>query len=238
MTRIPAPSPARAPAPRGGGRGARSRARALSERFFWLVGLFCVGAAGTTIVQSYVYQKVESEAFDRALESRASRQPVPEEAPLGFRSATALPPAPDTEPAPVVLGRLEIPRLRIQAMVREGIDDETLKVAVGHIPGTARPGEAGNVGLAAHRDTFFRALRDVRKGDLMLLTTLHGSETYRVASARVVDPAQVGVLAGTIGARELTLVTCYPFDFIGSAPKRFVVAALAAGGAEKILRKE
>ncbi len=237
MTRLPATSPARAPASRGAGRAAR--VRALSERFFWLVGLLCVGAAATTIVRSYVYQKVESEAFDRALESRASPPAVAmAEAPLGFRSATTLPPDPDPRPAPIVLGRLEIPRLGIQAMVREGIDDETLKLAVGHIPGTARPGEAGNVGLAAHRDTFFRALRDVRQGDLMRLTTLDGSETYRVASARVVDPAQVGVLAGTIGTRELTLVTCYPFDFIGAAPKRFVVAALAAGEHEKILRKQ
>jgi sortase A len=192
-----------------------------------------VGIAGTTIVQSYVYQEVESEAFDRARESRTSTGAVPGfEERLGFSlpsSADASLSASDVPPAPVVMGRLEIPRLGIRVMVREGIDDETLKVAVGHIPGTARPGEAGNIGLAAHRDTFFRALRDVRKGDLMRLTTLDGSETYRVATARVVDPAEVGVLAGTVGARELTLVTCYPFDFIGAAPKRFVVAALAAG---------
>ncbi len=185
------------------------------------------------MVESYAYQRIESEAFDRelelqALETQALSRTVPaSEEPLGFRPPAG--PAPDRQPAPIVIGRLEIPRLGIQAMVREGVDDETLKVAVGHIPGTARPGEAGNIGLAAHRDTFFRALKGVRKGDLMRLTTLDGSETYHVASATVVDPAQVGVLAGTIGTRELTLVTCYPFDFIGAAPKRFVVAALAAG---------
>lgn len=207
-----------------------------------MVGLLCVGAAGTTIVESYVYQEVESEAFDRELESRTLPGAASaSEEPLGFPSrsasdlASALTSDPPTNPvaAPVVIGRLEIPRLGIRAMVREGVDDETLKVAVGHIPGTARPGEPGNVGLAAHRDTFFRALRDVRKGDVMRLTTLDGSETYRVTKADVVDPAQVGVLAGTIGARELTLVTCYPFDFIGAAPKRFVVAALAAGNVQR-----
>lgn len=201
-----------------------------------------MGAAGTTIVESHVYQEVESEAFDRARESRTFREAVPaSEEPLGFPStpasdlAPALAPdlASDPVPAPIVIGRLEIPRLGIRAMVREGVDRETLKVAVGHIPGTALPGETGNIGLAAHRDTFFRALRDVRKGDLMRLTTLDGSETYRVETANVVDPAQVGVLAGTNGTRSLTLVTCFPFDFIGAAPKRFVVAALAAGDSQR-----
>jgi sortase A len=231
VTRIPAFGPARAPAFAGTGRASRIRARA--ERFFWLAGLCCVGIAGAAIVQSYVYQKVESEAFDRALESRALESralprtvPASEE-PLGFSP----PRASVVPPVPIVIGRLEIPRLGIRAMVREGVDDETLKVAIGHIPGTARPGDYGNIGLAAHRDTFFRALRDVRKGDVMRLTTLDGSETYRVASATVVDPARVGVLAGTNETRSLTLVTCFPFDFIGAAPKRFVVAALAAGDA-------
>lgn len=236
MTRVSASGPARAPASRGAGRVARARARA--EGFFWLAGLLCVGVAGAAIVESNVYQSVESEAFDRAREARAQNprtaspfSPGAEET-LGFRPSAVAPasfPAPVTPPAPVVIGRLEIPRLGIRAMVREGVDDETLKVAVGHIPGTALPGQAGNIGLAAHRDTFFRALRNVRKGDLMLLTTLDGADTYRVSTARVVDPAQVGVLAGTNGSRSLTLVTCYPFDFIGAAPKRFVVAARAEG---------
>ena len=227
MTRPPVSGPARAPASRGAGRVAR--ARALVERFFWLAGFLCVGAAGTAIVESYVYQRVESEAFDRAREARASSPSLPSsEVPLGFASAPAL----DPLPSPVVVGRLEIPRLGIRAIVREGVDDETLKVAVGHIPGTARPGEIGNIGLAGHRDTFFRALRKIRKGDLVRLTTLDGSETYRVTSSRVVDPAQVGVLDGTSGTRALTLVTCFPFEFIGAAPKRFVVEALAAGGGD------
>ncbi len=202
-----------------------------------MAGLLCVGAASAAIVESYVYQTVESEAFDRELKFQASESRAlpgavasPEE-PLGFPPSAAS--ALDPRPAPVLIGRLEIPRLGIRAMVREGVDDETLKVAVGHIPGTARPGETGNIGLAAHRDTFFRGLRSVRKGDLMRLTTLDGSETYRVASATVVDPAQVGVLDGKNGTRSLTLVTCYPFDFIGSAPKRFVVAALAAGDVQR-----
>jgi sortase A len=197
--------------------------RVRAEHFFWLAGFLCLGVAGAAIVESRVYQSLESAAFDRARASRTAAEVsrVPGER---LRSAP---------PVHGVLGRIEIPRLGIRAMVREGMDDETLKVAVGHIPGTARPGERGNIGLAAHRDTFFRALRGVRKGDLMRLTTLEGSETYRVASASVVDPDRVDLLAGANGTRALTLVTCFPFDWIGAAPKRFVVAGLPAGDVQR-----
>jgi len=198
--------------------------RVRAEHFFWLAGFLCLGVAGAAIVESRVYQFLESATFDRARESRTGAD-VPR-AP-GEHPVSAPPPARG------VLGRIEIPRLGIRAMVREGMDDETLKVAVGHIPGTALPGEPGNIGLAAHRDTFFRALRGVRKGDLMRLTTLEGSETYRVASASVVDPGRVDLLAGAKGTRALTLVTCFPFDWIGAAPKRFVVAALATGDVQR-----
>lgn len=192
-----------------------------AEHFFWLAGFLCLSVAGAAIVESRVYQSLESAAFDRARESRTGAE-VPRSG--GY-------PRSSSRPARSVLGRIEIPRLGIRAMVREGMDDETLKVAVGHIPGTARPGEAGNIGLAAHRDTFFRALRGVRRGDVMRLTTLDGSETYRVASASVVDPDRVDLLRGADGTKALTLVTCFPFDWIGDAPKRFVVAALPAGDA-------
>jgi sortase A len=195
-----------------------------AEHFFWLAGFLCLGVAGAAIVESRVFQFLEGAAFDRARESRTGPEAT---------RASGENPGPSPRPASGVLGRIEIPRLGIRAMVREGMDDETLKVAVGHIPGTARPGESGNIGLAAHRDTFFRALRGVRKGDLMRLTTLEGSQTYRVASVSVVDPDRVDVLAGADGTRALTLVTCFPFDWIGTAPKRFVVAALPAGDVER-----
>ena len=206
---------ARAPAS-GAGRTVRVRVRA--EHFFWLAGFLCLGVAGAAIVESRLFQAIEGRAFDQAREARQSGE-----------GAAGSPGRGASAGARGVLGRIEIPRLGIRAMVREGMDDETLKVAVGHIPGTARPGERGNVGLAAHRDTFFRALRGVRKGDVMRLTTLEGSETYRVASASVVDPDRIDLLGGTSGARVLTLVTCFPFDWIGAAPKRFVVAGLATG---------
>jgi len=123
-----------------------------------------------------------------------------------------------------LIGRIEITRLLLSAVVVEGIDKTTLRRAVGHIPGTALPGQAGNVGLAGHRDTFFRALKDVRIKDEVQLATLAGNFNYEVESLRVVDPDNVGVLAPS-GHNVLTLVTCYPFYFVGPAPKRWIVRA-------------
>jgi sortase A len=123
-----------------------------------------------------------------------------------------------------VVGRVEIPRVGVSAIVREGDDVKTLRRAVGHVPGTALPGEIGNAALAGHRDTFFRGLRDIRTGDHILLTTPGGNARYIVRSTRVVDPAEVSVLAPTRRS-TLTLVTCYPFNYIGAAPRRFIVRA-------------
>ena len=123
-----------------------------------------------------------------------------------------------------LMGRLRIPRLRVSAMVREGVGENTLRLALGHIPGTALPGTAGNVGLAGHRDTLFRPLRQIRRDDLIRLETLHGTYTYRVEKTEIVWPRNVSVLR--LGDQpELTLVTCYPFYYVGAAPKRFVVRA-------------
>ena len=130
-----------------------------------------------------------------------------------------------SRPAPSeVLGRLDIPGLNLFAMVREGADASTLRRAVGHIPGTALPGEKGNVALAGHRDTFFRALRDIQVHDPIQFETPAGIYRYQVESTRVVGPREIQVLASS-RAPTLTLVTCYPFYYIGSAPKRFIVRA-------------
>ena len=104
------------------------------------------------------------------------------------------------------------------------MDTRTLRGAVGHIPGTALPGERGNAGFAAHRDTFFRPLQGVRKGDEVIVTTPRGVYRYSVTGTRVVEPENVSVLDPT-KETALTLVTCYPFDYIGSAPQRFIVRA-------------
>jgi sortase A len=109
-------------------------------------------------------------------------------------------------------------------VVVEGVDKITLRRAVGHIPGTALPGHPGNVGLAGHRDTFFRSLKDVKIKDEVQLSTLQGNFRYEVESLRVVKPENVGVLAPP-GHNVLTLVTCYPFYFVGPAPQRWIVRA-------------
>ena len=128
-----------------------------------------------------------------------------------------------------IVGRLEIPRIGLSVMVVEGVEDGDLKHAAGHIPGTALPGEPGNVGIAGHRDTFFRPLRSIRPNDTITLSTLQGAYRYRVVSTKVVRPEDIQVLYPT-GRDTLTLVTCFPFDYVGSAPKRFIVQAHRLAG--------
>ncbi len=125
-----------------------------------------------------------------------------------------------------LVGRLEIPRLGLDAMVLEGASDGALLRGVGHIPHTAFPGERGNAGLAAHRDTFFRGLRGIALGDRIRVRTLDGLFEYRVDRVRILPPDRDDVLAPSRRPR-LTLVTCYPFHWIGPAPMRFVVDAHA-----------
>jgi len=127
-----------------------------------------------------------------------------------------------------IIGRIEIPRIHVSVIVLEGSDSRILRVAAGHIQGTVLPGTIGNVGIAAHRDTFFRPLRESRPNDVITLTSLHGTFRYRVDGTEVVDPDDVQVLNRTKDA-ELTLVTCYPFYYVGSAPKRFIVHARPRG---------
>jgi sortase A len=142
-------------------------------------------------------------------------------------------PAPQAGRQPLVkgalVGRIELPRVGVAAIVREGDDVSVLRRAVGHVPGTALPGDSGNAGLAGHRDTFFRGLRNVRAGDRIIVTTPQSVLQYEVRSMRIVEPTEVSVLAPTPRS-TLTLVTCYPFNYIGAAPKRFVVQAELAIG--------
>ena len=113
-------------------------------------------------------------------------------------------------------------------MVAEGVEPTTLRRAAGHIPGTALPGQPGNVGIAGHRDTLFRPLRNIRRDDLITLITPQGEYRYRVVSTRIVNPRDIAVLAPSRN-EVLTLVTCYPFYFVGSAPDRFIVRAERVG---------
>lgn len=124
--------------------------------------------------------------------------------------------------APLAL--LRVPRLEIEVPVFAGTDDLVLNRGVGWIAGTAQPGEVGNVGIAGHRDGFFRPLKDIAVGDELVLETVGGATTYIVEKLHIVDPTDVWVLEPT-ASPGMTLVTCYPFYFVGSAPQRFIVRA-------------
>jgi len=119
---------------------------------------------------------------------------------------------------------LRIPRLSLRSPILPDDSEASLRQGAGHVRGTAKPGEPGNVALAGHRDTHFRPLRHIRTGDEIWTEGASAKVLYRVAETRVVDPEDVAVLAPRAG-NTLTLITCYPFAFVGHAPKRFVVLA-------------
>ncbi|MBV9768457.1 MAG: class D sortase [Bryobacterales bacterium] len=223
----------------------RRRLMAL-EWLFLIAGLLALDIFVWTNSSSVLYQSYEDWAFDQSLrglqpsvggfigdEARWFFNGRPEQTQSARTPNSAPSPAPGfTEPpasqgppaARSVIGRLEIPRLEVNVIVREGADEGTLSKAVGHIPGTALPGAIGNVGLAGHRDTFFRALRNIRADDVINVETTAGTYRYLVKTTKIVTPRDVSVLNAS-GGETLTLVTCYPFYYIGSAPKRFIVHA-------------
>jgi sortase A len=180
-----------------------------SRNVFLIIGLLALSYVGFALLDARLYQAEQARRFERALkETNLARAESP---------AIAV-----SEGSP--LGRIEISAVGLTAMVLEGVDEGTLRRAVGHIRGTPLPGQQGNVALAGHRDTFFRGLRKIRVNDEITLTTLSGSYRYRVDSTKVVKPEETEVLEDD-GDDILTLVTCYPFNFVGSAPSRFIVRA-------------
>jgi sortase A len=124
------------------------------------------------------------------------------------------------------VGILRIAKIKVEVPILEGIDGLSLNRGVGHVAGTANPGENGNLAIAGHRDGFFRGLKDISLGDAVEVAGLHETETYIVDRIIVVDPGDVSVLQPRTRS-SLTLITCYPFHYIGSAPKRYVVQASA-----------
>ncbi|HXA50268.1 MAG TPA: class D sortase [Candidatus Acidoferrum sp.] len=134
----------------------------------------------------------------------------------------------DTRPSHARSGdtvaELSIPRLKTRLYVLEGDDDQELRRGPGHMPGTAMPGAIGNAVIAGHRDTHFRVLKDIRKGDEILVRTADGEFRYQVRGTSIVEPEDTAALEPSTDT-VLHLVTCYPFSWIGSAPKRFVVEA-------------
>lgn len=179
-----------------------------SHRVLLASSFSLLGYCGFVLVDNWLFQRREGVELDQRLLTHPPKA------------------ASHAEPAASggLMGRLEIPRLGMSVIMVEGTSYATLQRAVGHIAGTAQPGQAGNVGISGHRDTFFRPLRKIHPDDVITLTTLAGKFNYRVVSTRIVDPSEVSVLeAGT--SESLTLVTCYPFYFVGPAPDRFIVRA-------------
>jgi sortase A len=185
-------------------------------------GLLLVGAG---LLGWWLWVTVDGIAFQATVTRRleALDRPIRSRALVEVASATRR----EADESGVV-GRIEMPRLKLSAPVIDGTSGRALRRGVGHIENTAYPGERGNVGLAGHRDTWFRALKGVERGDVIRLRTPDGSFAYAVESFRIVDPERGDLLSETDQPR-LTLVTCYPFHWVGPAPRRFVVFARPIG---------
>jgi sortase A len=181
---------------------------------FLVAGVLALSYSGFVLLDTRIYQASQAHRFQQQLENMS-----PANASAGGIGNLPVAPARGG-----VLGRIEIARIGVAAMILEGTDERTLRRAVGHFPGTPLPGQPGNVAIAGHRDTFFRALRNVQRDDEITLTTISGSYRYLVDSTQVVAPKDTQVLDDS-SDRILTLVTCYPFYFVGPAPKRFIVRA-------------
>jgi sortase A len=180
-----------------------------TQHLLFIIGILALGFVGFTLLDAELYQA----SAKRSLENQIQFERQPHE----------MQPKPAIKPGDV-LGRLDIPRLDLSVAVLQGTSSRILREGAGHIEDTALPGQGGNSGIAGHRDTFFRGLKDIRKNDEIQFQSTTGLLRYQVDWVKVVAPDDLSVLAPT-SESALTLVTCYPFYFIGAAPKRFVVRA-------------
>jgi sortase A len=175
----------------------------LASYFFLVLGILALGYAGYVVLDAHAYQAYEQAKLENVTPGQAPPPPLV----VGG-----------------VIGEILVPRLHLKAIVVQGDSHTILRRAVGHIPETALPGTPGNVVLAGHRDTFFRPLRNIRLGDAIDLKTPEGDFQYLVESTQVVPASDLEVLNAPSG-HILTLITCFPFDYLGPAPNRFIVRA-------------
>ena len=197
------------------------RIAAWAERSLWALGLLLLGYWG----YSQAAIRFEQARLEESLFGDADPASSEDDA-LGadLETATQASVAPVLEPG-TALALIEIPRLDVRAMVVEGVDNRELERAAGHVPGTALPGAIGNSVMAAHRDTLFAGLRHARLGDRITIKTGDRELFYRVSSIDVVTPRSMHVMDPTPHA-SITLITCFPFDFVGPAPMRYIVSAV------------
>jgi LPXTG-site transpeptidase (sortase) family protein len=174
----------------------------MISKILLFIGIACLSLYGFFTVQAHYQQRqLEQELY----------QPLKNEAP------PAGPVRGKKLKEGDLFGRLEIPRLNLSVMVMEGTKSKTLRVGAGHVPGTS-------MAIAGHRDSFFRGLKDIKMNDKLRFTTPEGSTEYRVVSTKIVNPKDTWVLDNE-SDDTMTLITCYPFYYIGPAPKRFIVEA-------------
>jgi len=184
------------------------RVMCWSRRVLLICGVLALAYVGFTLADAWSYQKNAGLRLDEQIHAQEAHQAVSR---------------------PVVkegdsIGRIEIPKIGLSAIVLEGATWKTLRRGAGHIEGTAFPGETGNIGIAGHRDTFFRGLKDIRANDEIQIQTSSGVVRYEVDWIQITNPADVAVISPSAGF-ALTLVTCYPFHYIGAAPERYIVHA-------------
>jgi sortase A len=178
----------------------------MISKILLLIGIICLGLYGFFTVQAHFRQKALEEELYQPLKPKVvTTGPAPARAPARILREGDL------------FGRLEIPRLNMSVMVMEGNQDKTLRLGAGHVPGTP-------LAIAGHRDTFFRPLKDIKLYDTIRFTNENGSTEYRVIATKIVGPKDTSAVDTTSGDK-LTLITCYPFYYIGPAPKRFIVEA-------------
>ncbi len=201
-----------------------------AEPAAWTFGVACLVVWGALKIDQVAGARYELERFAVLQAAAPERTPAPDLSlwsPVRISAwRTAL-----SQPAAPPLAVLRIPKLRLEVPVLPGTDDYALNRGVGHIEGTALPLADGNSGIAGHRDGFFRGLKDIGVGDAIEIETLGGKDLYRVERVWIVSPEDVWVLDAT-PTRSLTLVTCFPFYFVGSAPQRYIVRAVRAGDKE------
>lgn len=176
---------------------------------FVLAGIAALAYVGMILLNSSLYQSAASNTLDQQIQAAKQNTVLPSN--IAAREGD-------------VLGKIEIPRLGLSVAVLQGTSAKTLLLGVGHIAGTALPGQPGNIGIAGHRDTYFRALKEIRCDDEIDLQTVTGVIRYRVDWIQITAPSDGGILSSTTES-ALTLVTCYPFHYIGAAPERYVVHA-------------
>ncbi|MDT8069092.1 MAG: class D sortase [Terriglobia bacterium] len=208
----------------------------ILERIFLSLGLILMGFAIVAMVQSALLSRAAIAKFDRATEAKNKAsfeelgridfslwEPQRVKAYLSTLSV----------PIDTPLAVLRVPRLAIEVPVLQGTDEFSLNRGVGWVAGTARPGSTGNSGIAGHRDGFFRALKDIRIGDTVEIAAVTATNRYRVDEIEIVPPSDTAVLRPRPKS-SVTLITCYPFYFVGNAPLRFVVHASLADESEHV----